>query len=370
MYSNHVRADSFCGQILKLLLLVGAWSLFSGATPNPPLLECQDGGECLPPVGGHYDLGELPTELNALQWPEAPNTSRTINVSTMSELQSAVQQPGSRIVVEAGSYVGSLGNFANDVDIVMSNAATLTLTGTLDFGNVQRLRWTGGTIDGNNFSHQIFQADGSDQLFDNVRITDMADILLGLGPVTRLAIINSSLRSNRYGMFTQSGDSHQDIILANNNLEGGFQNGAESTVRLMNVDRAVMVDNRVYNGGKHVFRVHYASDLIYASRNMFVNNGFMADNHPIGGGVLQADRLWIVDNDFYGPRTGVQVQGYHASGNNGVNRFIFTGNRAFQDEFIGWPAIQDAGAGPEWEIDNAAVQPLRTPPPFEGGADH
>jgi len=106
--------------------------------------------------------------------PADPSTNQTINITAgdSAALAAAVQTSGALINVPAGTYTTDLFFYANDVDLVMDNGATVV--GNVTFGNGptgaagrnRRVRWTGGNIDGTTITLNHFD----DLMVDDVYI--------------------------------------------------------------------------------------------------------------------------------------------------------------------------------------------------------
>ncbi|MEQ8483729.1 MAG: hypothetical protein RIB46_05155 [Pseudomonadales bacterium] len=260
----------------------------------------------------------------------------------------------------------------------MSNDATLTLTGDISIANTIRVSWRGGVIRGANSNHSLMVSNSSDIMFNNVVMDQMFGVFTGFASSSRVAFINSTIRSFQYASFSQgqSGHTFSDFIIANCDLEGGYPSGAESTIRWQNMTRGILVDNRVWNGGKHTFRVHINSDLIYARGNQFENTGFMSDNHPSNGGVRQADRLWLVENVWYHrSNSGIQVASPDSNQLGPIN-LTASNNRYFTDNPGQFVLVSGGSPGANWVLSDSGnggviEGPGSTQPPeFDGGATH
>lgn len=243
-----------------------------------------------------YDLGTLPEEFDELQWPTAPTITDEVTVSNVSELTDALGQNNMRIIVEAGTYVTQLSIGGSDKELIFEEGAIIAPSGSTAFSinNAQRISIVGGDFEGGVY---IFGSSG-DILLDDVNIdtkraASQWEDTVEIAPSSngnRIAIINSSISAYRYAGFV-SGVT--DFILANTNLHA---DGPESTLRLMTVVRAVIVDNRLYNGMKHTFRAHDSSDLVFFARNQVEYTGFMFNNIEPDPNVIRA---WLYDNTFY-----------------------------------------------------------------------
>lgn len=334
----------------------------SQMAPLAPFL-CDPEAGCPQTPGAPYDLGALPAELAGLEWPQAPTVTSTHRVTTCAELTAALDVPGARIEMAAGTYPCSITIDRSDQDLVLSAGATLSgdITLSRNLGQA-RTRIVGGTVNGS-----INGASINDLLIDNVHVANSTGVYVGyVAGSDRVAILNSTIDSVDYAIFTPATSQNNDLIVANCNLVGGNPSGEQATVRIQQTTRAVLVDNRVWNGGKHTFRVHSASDLVYARDNQFEVTGTMMDNHDPGR--IQCDRCWLIGNRWYRLMNSlVQVASYDPSQADGVNVLVMTDNVAYTD------SLQEqfpSGWGPSWVVTNNSVFSYRSPPPFTAGADH
>ena len=212
------------------------------AQPLPPVLSCAE-ATCEP-----YDLGPVPF---AYSWPDVPTTFRAETVTTMAALQAAVQIDGNAITIPAsfGTQSGDLYITANDLDIIMSNSATVN--GRVEYGNVNnrasRIRWTGGNVTGG----PLILDRAQDIMFNNIHVTSN---FMGnwSGGASRIAVINSTIeifrlpdgRGGGWAIFdTPVGQT--DWIVANVNLISDDQNNRfQGITRLIIVDSAFNADGQ------------------------------------------------------------------------------------------------------------------------------
>ncbi len=353
------------------------------ASPQPPFL-CPSGGACSSDSDAPYDLGALPFSIS---WPAPPNTDRDITVvaGSISSLQNAVATSGARVTVPAGRYVGAL-SFADDVEILMDDNATWVMTSDQNIANVDRVRWIGGVIDGSNFSHQLAWFDCDDWMFNNVRMQDMESVHPFNGDSgSRWAYVNVTIRAQKYawfslGAYNGTPTKYSDAIIANSDLHGGIPSGAEATVRWQRVARGVVVDSMLANDGKHDLRTHYGSREIYVRNNLLVE-GTLAAMYTNGSGDstdLVDDRLgahWYLDNEFYLSSGNPQnIQRGPWSSSDFIGAVVVRDNRSFninQDNPDGEEGRRFPGeVNPEDVSTNNIEFPYRSPPAFNGGADH
>ena len=92
---------------------------------------------------GPCDLGPLPAPLDgALRLPELPNTTAEREASTAAELEQAVAEPGTRVMVR-GSIDQRVTIAASDVEVVIEDPA-VTVRSLAIGQSVQRVRLAGG----------------------------------------------------------------------------------------------------------------------------------------------------------------------------------------------------------------------------------
>ncbi len=112
--------------------------------------------------------------------PADPVTTQTINIAPgdSAALAAAVQTAGALINVPAGTYTTDLNFYANDVDLVMDNGATVVGNITFGFGpsgasgRNRRVRWTGGNQSGGTLTLNHFD----DLMIDDVYFTTAAGL--------------------------------------------------------------------------------------------------------------------------------------------------------------------------------------------------
>ncbi len=266
----------------------------SGNEPPPPPP---------PPASGDpYDLSGFNIPF-VYEWPIEPTTTAIINVPADMDFASAVSNAGSRIVVAAG-YTGPAGTFENDLDIVLDNSATIT--GRVNFGAAQRIRWTGGNING-----EIGANGFTDLLLDNVNVagtlpTNFAEFQ---GRLERLALINSTFTGtvsgggSTWGVYIRpvvdwEANHHQNVIIANCRLSSNYQ-----ASRITTIDNLIIVDSVGFNpSGQSSWRIHHRCT------NVFIEN-------IIGNGLFH----WANWGSDSGPQiingTINNIHGYDPNGN-------------------------------------------------------
>ena len=283
---------------LALIASVMVSGVLHAATPNPPVLACTtDCVESPTPGTGSYELGELPSFVQDIQWPAVPQTTAVRNVSNMSDLQSAVRESNILINVAPGTYLGDLSITGSDVDIVVSESATIV--GQISFGSRQRpsrIRWTGGNMEGGPLRLDIVD----DLLIDNFHGVSNGINNFSGGPEgwNRVAIINSTIEvrggssSGDWSVYVQDTNAsgnpipHVDFILANVKLISDAQNN-----RFQHIENMVVVDSA------------FNPDLASANGSRFhsqVTDLYVRDS-TIGGSILvngTASSLAIINGHF------------------------------------------------------------------------
>jgi hypothetical protein len=206
--------------------------------------------------------------------PADPVTTRDVTVTTASQFNSEAATAGTLIRVNS-SFSGNVSITANDIDVVMSNSATITGNLTLGGGSfANRIRWTGGNISG--LMQGVRYADA---LFDNFQVTAEGngaapiDLNVPVSAVARVAFINTTFRvaggssSNGWALYFAGGT---DLIFANIAVFSiGQNNRFMASNRLLIVDSVFNPDGASGNG----MRIHDASNNVWIkdcwSRGLF-----------------------------------------------------------------------------------------------------
>lgn len=296
--------------------------------------------------------------------PADPVTTQTIDVTagSFSSLQSAVSTDGALVNVPAGTYSGSLSNFGDDVDIVMSNSATVN--GGVALYQSSRVRWTGGNV--NASGSASFDADSDDVLFDNVRIENISSGYLQ-GNMNRWAFINSTIISNSYAVACQQFNTDTDMIYVNNFIEGGSVSN-QATVRLMSVHRGVFVGNRVRNNSNYALRVHYNMEDFHGEYNQFeclANGVWYSEEGGSANTYGPFTRLYFRNNEIHhSDSLGFAIDFSHGTT---LNTTYVGNNTAY---YVGGGSWTTTGNPYNDEGGNVRVQQSFNPPAYSGGADH
>ena len=304
------------------------------AAPLPPVIDCDPESSC---TSGHepYDLGSVPFSYN---WPAPPSTVSSQTVTTMSQLQSAVTVDGNRITIpdSFGAQSGNLTITGSDIDITMSNGATIN--GRIQIGSgtnrASRIRWTGGNMTGGPFN--IDSAD--DLLIDDFHATTNGQENNWTGGggtgqgIRRLAVINSTIEvtnetTNAWAIFVAP-TPNEDFIFANLKVISSGQNN-----RLQNVHRLIIVDTILNPDGRSVnsFRTHDDCTDVYVRDTIIGHGGWLANarggSYGIANGTFERVTKYsdlsgfVTDSEQYG------------SFNNGTLRS--RGGTPGQEAFIG-----------------------------------
>lgn len=272
-------------------------------------------------VGVPYDLSGFSIP-HTVTWPAPPTTTSTINVAANNgaQLAAAVQTAGARVVVPAGTYSANLNFYANDVDLVMDNAAFVTGTATFSDNNgsrSNRVRWTGGNLTGGlqlNHSNDILVNDVyfTTTNFHN-EMSGWSDPLGTDNGWNRIAFINTTINNVggtsgagdwawfNQGYTTYGDETQTDLILANVKFltNGGQNNRFQRVTRAVVVDSAFNPDFASANG----FRTNYPNYDWYMD-NCVINEGWIM-NHTaldmVRGHFKNIDRYHLNDgfSTFY-----------------------------------------------------------------------
>ena len=136
--------------------------------------------------------------------------------------------------------------------------------------------------------------------------------------------------------------------MAGNRFESA---GPESTVRLVSVRRAVVVDNLLANTLKHDFRVHGTSDDVVFARNRLLTTGIMIgsmDGDAIGS-------VWILDNELHH-----HVPSLFQTSPDRVRFLAVRGNHVFSDR---WQCLVcDYQMGDGWDVGDNRMAAYRPAP--------
>lgn len=240
-------------------------------------------GSSPPAARALRELGTLPGELSALRWPAPPRIARTVEARNAGDAQRAVDRAGTRVRVRA-RIDEAITVHASDVEIALAEGGRLARV-VIDPG-AHRVRVVGGEVGAVEllpparwtpdaaYDEHLFVEDVA---LEDLRVvaTDSAFVIRG----RRVAIVGCDVRAERYSLW--AGDTGpldgEDLIVAGNVFRSA---GPESTLRMHDVRRSVVVDNVLENGAKHDYRVHGRGDLAYAARNVLVRTGVMIGTQP------------------------------------------------------------------------------------------
>lgn len=291
--------------------------------------------------------GELPFTFNFAATPITAGSDLVVTNNT--ELTTAQNTPGKRILVAAGSY-NALALSQDDQDWVVDPGATFA--GLSSSAGIVRSRVTGGNIV---TTGDVFPYNFEDLILKNVNI-ECDDFGFGLGTVmfSRAALIQCTVYATRTGFLTpgltanDAGVWGYDLLLAGNYISGGMtvgNSGVEPAVRVQAVRRCVQVDNRGRcgfdgEGIKHTFRLHYGCDDIWGRRNMTERgDGIYWQARANDDTVVANNRMGSVhwfDHDVYSDS--LSAYALRAPGGGGtiaadwLEPIVVDGNRGFTDD--------------------------------------
>lgn len=340
-----------------LLAACGCGSSGNNASAQRPseLTEERDETErpTTPPVQSgrpQVELGELPYGF-VIAWPELPRVEREVHVRSEQDA-AAARRTGTRLLIHEDVDRVVIG--ADDVELVVDDDARVGRV-LIEKGH-GRIRIAGGRygvielqIPGRHVPPPVtFRSEWRvhDVTIEDVDI-DADDTALYLRG-QRIAVVNSRANAERYAVWSgDTGDfQSEDIILAGNRFDSA---GPESTVRLVAVNRAVVVDNVLENSRKHDFRVHGESDQIFFARNTLLNTGIMV-------GSMDGDRVgsvWLVDNVFHH-----RVPSLLQAPPERIERLVARGNRVYSDR---WDCFVCGQSGAGWEVGENPCAAYRPP---------
>lgn len=311
--------------------------------------ELAEDGPIEQPRAVRYPLGELPTALEPLRWPEPPRIARVVAIDDAGA-SAVVDREGTRVVVR--SRIEHLQIRASDVEVRVRDGARV---GQLSIERgLSRILLAGGSYGAIELpvpaqhvpAPPVWRPEWlvTDVTIDGVEV-EAADTAFAVRG-RRVAIVNSRASAGRYSIWC--GDTHdfqtEDLVVAGNRFDSA---GPEATVRLVGVRRAVVVDNELENTLKHDFRVHGTSDAVLFARNRLVNTGLMIGSMP-------GDRIgavWVLDNELHHV-----VPSLFEIGRDRVRRLTVRGNRVYSDR---WRCFVCGGARAGWDVGDNPVAPYR-----------
>ncbi len=295
-----------------------------------------------------HDLGMLPVELGEANWPASPRIEREIVV----EGGRPQVASGTRYLVRAN--LDRLLIDADDVEVRVDRGIRV---GQLVIERARRrIRLVGGRYGAIELAIPAQHHPPpptwrrewmvEDVSIENVEVEaeDTAFAIRG----RRIAIVDSKARARRYAVWCGDTADFQteDLILARNRFEAA---GPESTVRLVGVRGAIVVDNVLSNGEKHDFRVHGESDRVFFARNRLLHTGIMVGSMPED----HVGSVWIVDNVLHH-----RVPSLFQIEPSRVQRLVARGNRVYSDR---WSCFVCTTARAGWELSDNRIAPYRAP---------
>lgn len=318
-----------------------------------------------------FALGALPSELaGVLRWPAPPAVSRSASATDPATLRAALAQPGTRVTVRA-AISGEALISASDVDIVGDGSSTARIERLVIGAGVRRIRVSGLRIGSvylstpATWSGQPAVAAWDSGLFPEDVLIQNATIDAVNGNAfevrgRRVAIVNCTVHARDFCVW--AGDTgplnSEDLIIAGCRMDS---DGPQATLRVHDVTRCAVVDNRLANPVKHAYRVHGRSDLIWATRNVLVDAGMMLGTEPGD----DCDRLWFVANTMYHRLLSLLeiVHPAQQGGRQTIKRLVWSNNVLYSDV---WPD-PDAWSHPpppsSWSVVGNVRHPYRAAPP-------
>lgn len=298
---------------------------------------------------GRYDLGPLPEAIGEVGWPAMPRIRREVEIQGGERV---VDRPGTRVV--ARGAIERVVVRADDVEIRGEVGAQIGHV-VIERGRA-RIRIQGGRYGKIELPVPaqfvpppvVWRREwmARDVSIDGVEVeaADSAFMIRG----QRVAILRSRVRAEHYSVWCGDTEDFQseDLIIAGNRFVSA---GPESTVRLVSVRRAVVVDNVISNTAKHDFRVHGVSEGVVFARNRLLNTGIMV-------GSMEDDRIggvWILDNAMYH-----RVPSLFEVEPARVRGLVVRGNRVFSD---GRSCLVCDRTGAEWMVERNSVVPYQVP---------
>lgn len=254
------------------------------ATPQPPTVLCDsEDVSCVTGSDEPYDLSGVTRLGWNPVWPTEPNTTSTVSVSNIGQFQDAVRRSNVRITVAAGTYNGNLSVSGDDIDIVMSNNATLNGGVDMIRGN-HRIRWTGGNVNTGTDRFTI-RGEATDLMFDDFNIYGRFE-QLGSGDIRRFAIINSTVDGDPMRLHNQdfpwlsspTSGRYSDWIIANVRSETESGNAAN---RFQHQDRLLIVDSAFNMRGSQAagLRIGQGSDQVHVENTLVRDRIFLSLNN-------------------------------------------------------------------------------------------
>lgn len=245
----------------------------------------------------------------AYSMPADPVTTREVTVTSATQFNTEAATAGTKININV-SFAGNIQIAADDVDVVMSNDATITGNLTLGpSGYVNRIRWTGGNVLG-----RFIGPSYRDALFDDVyfHINTGPDYFhyIAMGNrIDRFAFLNSTFRvsgtsgsGDNWAFFIlqrSAADPHSDLLFLNSkSLSTGLHAHRVQTVaNQLYVDSAFNPDGTVSGAG---LRIHLASEDVWI-KDSWVRGNFHINEVSGSDGVAQVINALFDNLDRYAP---------------------------------------------------------------------
>lgn len=295
-----------------------------------------------------YDWGRIPDDCVI----ELPNPPRVRRIEHVREPQTRLDRAGTRYLIHT-DIAGRVDVLASDVELIVDDG--VRIDELLIHHDNDRIRVSGGTfgaieimVPGRFVPPPVTWNEDwlvEDVTIDGVTVEsdDTAFAIRG----RRVAILGSRATARNYSIWL--GDTHDfqshDLLVAGNHFRSA---GPESTVRLVGVDGAIVVDNELANTRKHAFRVHGRSDNVYFARNRLVETGVMIgsmDGDEVGS-------VWLVDNTVH-----LTVPSLLVVEPRRVRRLTARGNRVYSDEWDCFVCVRPSG----WDIGDNPIEAYHAP---------
>lgn len=357
---------------LGVLLFTGMVGAVSAA-PQPPPLLCVDDTDCVETAAveegdgqdGLYTFASIGNVPFAYSTPVPPNITSEVTVTPATF--SANMVSGRRLILSPGNY-GHQTIGTQDQEFVLQSGAEL---GRLAFtSSAARLKFTSSSLRAGRISYIDMQSRStSDILFDGLTQYHIGggntrNFLYG----SRIAIMNSDLTTSAMVLYSNEGS---DLVLANNRMLQAYpgyfgESGAsDASVRLHGVQRLLFVDNFLTNlpidapNDRHTFRIHGSSgssmaDNLYIANNLFVGpgTGVVTSSHETDIG-----RVWW-ENNVHHVSPGLMLMIVENSTLRHANVMVIRDNEAYGSAGnTDWPS-----ARANWVVENNISGPSQTPP--------
>ena len=329
--NNSSRKFGFAS-LMSAALFLAASSLAVGQ-PKPPQLCLDSATGCAPATGGidpnplypALDMSTIPFHVASgpygarlpFQTAATPAITRSVNASTLGELQAALSVPGTRVTITADILGGNVAlTSATDVEIVLPfgrllRGVTFGTYGVTVWNRVRFVKASGNTIGGQIHQFLLTGSTAADWIVDGLQISGGNGVDPAVYPALTVGFNRGAVLRNRiiganaafgYGgtHFLVAGNSVlHDANNTNNSGDWGFRNNAKGP--------HIYVDNDIRGSRFAKIRFHPAAGAgqyyIYAANNTLVDrveNRSMDFNDTESSVPYQdINGAWILNNRFY-----------------------------------------------------------------------